>query len=380
MNNLKVLGLALIAALSLSILAAAGTAQATALCTTTDTPVCTMAYGPGASVDLSLKVLTSMQLVSTGSSDTLATCSSATLNGKVGAELTKAVIIELSAATWGSCNKTVDTIANGLLEVEHAEGTHNGTVKGIGTEWTFGILGVSCTYGFGTSTDLGTLVSGEEPTLNINVVISKTAGGFLCPSDTILTAEYGMTSPHALYFSEEDVGTNGILCTTKDTPACTMSYLRGRGVDLSLKSGTSMVLKNTGGSIEATCSGGTINGLIGAEAANVVSIETSEWTWSNCSHTADTIAVGSLEIERIAETYNGTVKGKGAEWKFTIAGVECTYGLGTGIDLGTLTGGTEPRLQVNSVINKTAGGFLCPTTTVLEAEYEVTSPHALYVI
>lgn len=170
-----------------------------------------------------------------------------------------------------------------------------------------------------------------------------------------------------------------VLCTTEET-ACSMSYPKGTTVDLSLKSGTSMVLKSTGGSIEDTCSGGTVKGTSEAEAGSAVAVELSEWSWSSCSNSTSTVAAGSLELEHILGTHDGTVRGKGTEWKFILAGVECLYGFGTGTDLGTLTGGAEPVLKINTAINKTGGKFLCPTTVRLEAEYVVTEPHALYVI
>ncbi|MGN6275722.1 MAG: DUF6531 domain-containing protein, partial [Solirubrobacterales bacterium] len=61
------------------------------------------------------------------------------------------------------------------------------------------IFGVSCTYGTGTGTTLGTLKGGEEPLLSISASVPKTAGGFLCPSTATWSAEYVVTEPHALF-------------------------------------------------------------------------------------------------------------------------------------------------------------------------------------
>lgn len=171
-----------------------------------------------------------------------------------------------------------------------------------------------------------------------------------------------------------------VLCTTEDTSECTMPYSKGTAVDMSLKSGTTMALRSTGGALEATCTESAVKGKTGAETSVSVPVELSEWSWSGCGHTADAVAAGSLEIKRIEGTHNGTVTGSGNEWLFEIVAVKCTYGTGSGTDLGTLTGGAEPVLKVNAVINKLAGSFLCASTVKFEAELVVTEPHALYVI
>ena len=377
MKQLKLFVLAVGGLLCLAAFAGAGMSQATILCTTEET-ACGMSYASGTAIDLSLKSGTSMALRSTGGA-LEATCAGSTIKGKSGAETAGAVSIELSEWSWSSCNQTTDTLAAGSLEIKRIEGTHNGTVTGKGSEWTFELSGVKCTYGTGAGTDLGTLTGGAEPVLKANTVVNKVSGSFLCPSTIMFEAEFVVTEPHALYVDQERVTSGGILCTTEGTPTCTMSYPPGASVDLSLKSGTSMVLKNTEGSIGDTCTGGTISGSVGAGAGNAVSIELTQSSWSSCSNTAGTVAVGSLEIERVEGTHNGTVIGKGTEWKFTISGVECTYGLGAGTDLGTLTGGSAPVLKISTIVNKVGSSFLCPEDSVLEAEFVVTSPHAIYV-
>jgi hypothetical protein len=377
MKQLKLFILALSAILGLLAFAGAGASQATVLCTTEQT-ACSMPYSLGTAIDLSLTSGNSMVLRNT--SGTIEdTCTGGTIKGKSGAEAATAVPVELSEWSWTSCTNTTSTVAAGSLEVDQIKGTHNGTVTGKGTEWKFILAGVECTYGTGSGTDLGTLTGGAEPVLDINAVINKIAGKFLCPSDVVLEAKFVVTEPHALYVDQERVTSGGILCTAEGTPTCTQSYPPGAAIDLSLKSGSSMVLKSTGGSIGDTCTGGTISGSVGVGAGNAVSVELAQSSWSSCSNTVSTVAVGSLEIARIEGTHNGTVTGKGTEWEFEISGVKCTYTLGTGTDLGTLTAGEEPVLKINAVIKKKGESFLCPEDSVLEAEFVVTSPHALYV-
>lgn len=348
------------------------------LCTETGTPSCAASYAKGTEVDLSLKSGSSMTLASTGGG-TLVTCSSGTVSGQVGAEAESNVMIETLESTWSGCSAPNATVANGSLSVQWIAGTHNGTLNGKSVEWIFELFGVTCTYGFGTGTHLGTLTGGEAPTLVISTTVTKTAGTFLCPSSATFKAEYIVTSPHSLYVDEEHIGIGGILCTDALTPECTRSFSKGRPIDLSLKSGSSMRLTNAGSTI-ATCTGGTIKGSVGTESTNTVAINVSEATWSTCSQTADTISAGLLEIKHVEGTHNGAVTGKSTAGTFEIFGVSCTYGFGEGTHIGTLLSGETPMLNISTTVPRTAGGFLCPSTVGFDAEYVVTEPHALYVI
>ena len=110
------------------------------------------------------------------------------------------------AWTWGGCSTTVDALSLGSLEVHWIAGTNNATLTGSGSTWTYDIFGVSCAYGTGTGTDLGTLTgsatSTSKATIDVATVISKQQGGFLCPSDVRWTASYVITEPVPLYVSE----------------------------------------------------------------------------------------------------------------------------------------------------------------------------------
>jgi hypothetical protein len=98
------------------------------------------------------------------------------------------------------CTKHTTTVKTGSLEIHHIAGTDDGTVTGLLAEVTInGIFGVSCTYGAGTSTDVGVLTGGASPTLKVNAIIKKTAGGFICPAETRWTGEYKVTEPTPLY-------------------------------------------------------------------------------------------------------------------------------------------------------------------------------------
>ena len=166
-----------------------------------------------------------------------------------------------------------------------------------------------------------------------------------------------------------------VLCTDA---ACGTVYKAGTTIELNLVSGTSARL-TSGGSTIATCTGSTAKGTTSSESGTPLTGTISSLTWSGCSQTTHTVANGSLSVEWISETLNGTVTGKGSQVTVGIFGVSCTYGTGEGTHLGTLTGGEAPILKVAATVSKTAGGFLCPSTAGWDAEYLVTEPHAVFV-
>jgi hypothetical protein len=378
MKHLKLLGPAMIAAVAL-MASAADSAQATALCTSTDTPAClgSHIYSAGTTTQLSAKSGTSFTLTASGGA-MIATCTGVNLKGKTAStgSAGKAVKLNIEELAWSGCPQTTHTLVNGSLSFQWVSRTHNATVEGQGTQWTLGIFGVSCTYGFGEGTDLGTLTGGKEPTLKINTTIAKSAGGFLCPSNPSLEAELPITEPHAVYFADQ-AEEPGILCKSTTTP-CTIAYGKETTLDADLN-GTAVF--ESGGSTIASCSGGTLKAKTGNAGSNVepVTAGIESLTWSGCGQTTSTVAKGSLEIKWIEGTENGTILGKGTQVTLGISGTSCTYGFGEESDLGTLTGKEAPVIDIDTEIPKTAGGFLCPASTRFKAEYKLTEPAPLYV-
>ena len=159
--------------------------------------------------------------------------------------------------------------------------------------------------------------------------------------------------------------------------AKTIPYAAGTVVDLSLKSGTTTKLKATGGAPEDTCTESTAKGKVAKEPGEpIVVIET--LTWGGCSHTTDTLVNGKLEIKWTSGT-SGEVIGRESQWIANLGGLSCTYGFGEATKLGTIAGGEAPMLKIEAPVKKIAGSFLCSEKETLDAEYEVTEPHALYV-
>jgi hypothetical protein len=192
MKYLKVLGLAAVAAMALMAFGA-GTASATKLCTDS---ACTTVYAAGTEIKSELVAGTSARLTSGGS--TIATCTSSGVSGKTSNKEGATVSGSISSLTWGGCSQTTHTVSNGSLEIAYTSGS-NGTVTGKGSQVTVQIFGVSCTYGTGEGTHLGSITGGSAPILKITTTVTKTAGGFLCPGTAGWDAEYVLTAPHALF-------------------------------------------------------------------------------------------------------------------------------------------------------------------------------------
>jgi len=205
MKPVRVLGVIALMTAALLALIGAGSASATVLCTNSS---CTTTYASGTTIDYTLKSGTTSRLSDT-SSNSLATCTGSTVRGKISSESGASISSNLESLTWSGCSQTTTTIKNGSLAITWTSGTSNGSVSSSSSEVTMVVVGVSCTYGTGAGTTLGTLKGGEEPVLSISAVVSKTAGSFICPSSGKWTAEYVVTEPHALYVGNTGGGGGG---------------------------------------------------------------------------------------------------------------------------------------------------------------------------
>lgn len=164
------------------------------------------------------------------------------------------------------------------------------------------------------------------------------------------------------------------LCTNS---SCSTEYALGTHTHFEVKVGTTVKM-TSGGSTIATCTEWKITGTTTTILGVRIWLSKSTDDYTSCSQETRTIANGEMAIERTSGT-NGSVIDKGSEWTVQIFGTSCTYGTGEGNTLGTLVGGETPILAVNTTVNRTAGGFLCPTTVGYQAELVVTEPHALFV-
>jgi hypothetical protein len=377
MKHLKMLGLAMTATLALMAFAS-GSAQATALCTSADTPACTNAHTYLADTAIGFSSTSGTSIAHTGGGNTFFACTGVSLKGKTTSTGSsgKAVNMTINSLTWSDCGQTMHTITNGSLSFKWINGTHSATVEGQGTQWTYVIFGSSCTYGFGNGTHLGTLTGSEQPILKIAATVMRVAGGTLCPASMGFDAELAVTEPHAVYFVDQSEEP-GILCKSTTTP-CTTAYGKETTLDADLN-GPAVFESN--GSTIATCSGGTLRAKTKNAGSNTepVTADIEALSWSGCGQATSTVSKGSLEIERIEGSENATVLGKSTQITLGVAGTSCTYGFGDESDIGTLTGKEVPLIDLNTELPKIAGGFVCPVSVRLKAEYKLTEPAPLYV-
>jgi hypothetical protein len=147
----------------------------------------------------------------------------------------------------------------------------------------------------------------------------------------------------------------------------------------SLESGTSAVLARTDGSLANTCDNSTVAGKTETTFTGTkVTGDVSTLTFGSCTRTVTVDTKGSLYVEHISGTTNGTVFSEEAEvtvkTPFFEPEVNCKTGAGT--DIGTLTGkktGEIATMDINAVLNC---GFLLPSAT-WKGSYIVTSPTGL---
>lgn len=196
--------------------------------------------------------------------------------------------------------------------------------------------------------------------------------GLAAAAAMALMAFLGASSASATFF-----------CKTAETTACAEGWIYSAGteIDASLEAGSSATLSNTSTSIEDTCTESTIKGSMsnsGITETVKINVTTANLTFGGCAHTTDVLEGGELEVHAIAGTDNFTLTAKGFKVTMILAGVTCTYTAGASTDLGTLTSGSMATMDINGIVNKSAGSFLCPSTAIWEAAYTVTSPEPLY--
>ncbi len=198
MKYLKMLGLAVVAAMALTAFLGAGSASAQTLYKYT-TPSANDAIALETELVSSLETGTSALLKDTlgGANDT---CTSSEVKGKISTNTTTDAGGNISSLTFGGCSHTTTVLANGSLEIKNIAGTTNGTVVSKGARVTVKstIFGVSCVANTGAGTTIGTLTGAKSSTANatmdINGVITLENG---C-GDSTWTGSYLVTSPAGL--------------------------------------------------------------------------------------------------------------------------------------------------------------------------------------
>jgi hypothetical protein len=191
-----------------------------------------------------------------------------------------------------------------------------------------------------------------------------------------LVAFIGASSASATVLCKEAGTTTNCSANGKDYPA-------GSVIQTSLDSGTDTTFTTTGGSVENTCTGSTIEAVTGNTGGATETVRSAvalnKLIFSNCTNTTDVLEGGELEFHWISGTDNGTLTAKEFAITMLLGGLSCTYTAGTGTDLGTVTGGNPATIDISAVLNKKSGPIPCPSTIIWGAKYTVTSPTPLYV-
>jgi hypothetical protein len=209
MRNVKMLGLAAVAAMALVAVLGAGSSSATVLCSEYKTP-CPKgkALPAGTVVEMSLK----KSSVSISGNGVNVTCTTSTLNGKTTNEGSEkeAVKGNVEALTYGNCTgATIKVLKTGTFEAQYIspESTNNTRAQliSIGAEVTVDEMGISCDYGTAGGKAMGILASDETvgPEFTEEVTISKEEGGFLCPMSVVVKGIYTITGPTKIFFKEK---------------------------------------------------------------------------------------------------------------------------------------------------------------------------------
>jgi hypothetical protein len=150
-------------------------------------------------------------------------------------------------------------------------------------------------------------------------------------------------------------------------------------VTISASLASSSTLESTSGVISNTCSTSTVGGTTSVFSGTTVSGPVSTLSFGGCLHEKVVVSkMGSLSVERIGATTNGTVRSSGAEVTVpvTIFGSVVTTTCTTSeTDLGTLAGVASGNATITLSAILDCGGVL--PSAKWTGTYTVTSPEGL---
>lgn len=149
-------------------------------------------------------------------------------------------------------------------------------------------------------------------------------------------------------------------------------------IEATLNTGTSTTFQLTSGAHFNTCTGSEIKFATESPyTALTVGGNVSTHSFSNCASLVELTNPGTLTLEHITGTTNGTLVSSGAEWKIGWGPGFITCKTGAGTDIGMVRGdapGKHASLGVSMVLN--CEGLW----VVIKGSYTVTSPTELGVI
>jgi hypothetical protein len=373
MKNLKLLGLAVFAAIGASVLFGTATASATELYKATSSGF-RDTLSAGTELVATLRSGSSTRL-ETQEGVTLSTCTGSEMKGQIeGPASGAAVSGKISGLAFTGCTSTTDVISPGGLSITWTSGT-NGKVSSWGAEVTILLFGLHSICKTGGGTDIGTLTGvkagSEFATFDISAQLSCSGWQPL-----VWTGTYTVTSPAGLGVEETQEPTGELYKNTAPNPNDTLGA--GTELAMSLESGTSLLLKDSAGTTTETCTGSEVKGKTEV-GGTTVTAPVSTLTYTGCSHTTKVLKPGKLHIAWSSGT-DGTVSWSESEVTVisTAFGASAICKSGAGTTLGSLTGAKSKTDQATLDVNaKISCGIL--GTATLTGTYKVTSPTGLVV-
>jgi hypothetical protein len=148
-------------------------------------------------------------------------------------------------------------------------------------------------------------------------------------------------------------------------------------------------LESTTGATLDTCTAGTVkiteineaHGNKTGTSSIQGTVPAEDLTWgvagtTPCTFPTKTITGGSIDATEAAGG-GTTLTATGIEVTInTVLFGSCVYGVGAGLDIGSVAnGGTQ--LVINKTVNRTGGGAACPETSVWNATYKITNHTAV---
>jgi hypothetical protein len=190
-----------------------------------------------------------------------------------------------------------------------------------------------------------------------------------------------VTAAAVMAFAGAGTASADEICTVLENP-CTKN--RVTQLHETLRTGTSAKIEDTSGNVLATCTSVTrltevVKQGVGVKPVTFKEISTVFGTAGTpCTFPISTPKTGTGTL---AESGRGITE-TSAESEITINTSlfgSCTYGTGSGTDMGTIKSGST-EVTINAVINKVAGSFACPPTTRLNASMVITNHNAIIYI
>ena len=197
--------------------------------------------------------------------------------------------------------------------------------------------------------------------------------GLAAAAALALTALIGVSSASAT-----------VLCSeyTRECPAG-KGYGSGTVIDATMEAGTSSVIRDTAGTVLATCTGGTFKGETTGAGTKETAVPgvLQSLTFTGCAQTLTVLKTGKMNILYAGPNTNGTLTFAETRLTVTSAGQSCVYTTGVGIHVAVMTSDeslTYPKVHVNATLTKETGGASCQAHVVWQAAYQITSPKPLY--